>query len=92
MAAPLIVGTATCVGRSGLLADPGLANRRPQDQGMNPSVLATVDDQAKATFAGLRSVLVVRRGYLLGPSVRDRIGRQGRAGPFSFRLTPPLRR
>jgi CubicO group peptidase (beta-lactamase class C family) len=37
----------------------------PQDHEINPSVLAGIDDQAKTAFPGLRSVLVVRHGYLV---------------------------
>jgi CubicO group peptidase (beta-lactamase class C family) len=43
----------------------GWRTAAPQDHGINPSVLAGIDDQAKTAFPGLRSVLVVRHGYLV---------------------------
>lgn len=43
----------------------GWRTAAPQDHGINPSVLAGIDDQAKTAFPGLRSVLVVRHGLLV---------------------------
>ena len=43
----------------------GWRTAAPQDHGMNPRVLAGIDDQAKTAFPGLRSVLVVRGGDLV---------------------------
>ena len=43
----------------------GWRTAAPQDHGMDPGVLAGIDDQARTAFPGLRSVLVVRGGELV---------------------------
>jgi hypothetical protein len=67
----------SCTGRTGPAAPrgdqqpagawptSGWRTAAPQDQGMDPTALAGIDDQVRLAFPALRSVLVVRHGVLV---------------------------
>jgi CubicO group peptidase (beta-lactamase class C family) len=66
----------SCTGRSPPVAEPerppagawptrGWQTAAPQDEGIDPSVLAGIDHGAHLTYPALRSVLVVRHGRLV---------------------------
>jgi CubicO group peptidase (beta-lactamase class C family) len=66
----------SCSGRSPPAAEPdrqadgawptrGWRTAAPQDEGIDPSVLAGIDHAARLTYPALRSVLVVRHGRLV---------------------------